>query len=175
MKKAYPQIDDAKILHIPHKVTYLPSRLPRVKISSQLRIGIVGNIGFHKGALVVKALANEIKARGIDLKIVIIGTIDVSCDPSVVSQTGSYKHEEMPNLIERAGVNVMLFPSIWPETFSYVVQELIDMDLPVASFDFGAPAERLNIYSKGLVLDSFDPSRVLDNLTLFHRKIYLPH
>ncbi len=69
----------------------------------------------------------------------------------------------------------MLFPSICPETFSYVVHELMDMKLPVASFNFGAPAERLASYSKGLVLSSMDPASVLDELISFHRKTYLAH
>lgn len=38
------------------------------------------------------------------------------------------------------------------------------MSLPVASFNFGAPAERLETYQKGLVLDSMDPATVLDDL-----------
>jgi glycosyltransferase involved in cell wall biosynthesis len=79
----------------------------------------------------------------------------------------------LTGLIEKSGANVFLFPSIWPETFSYVVQELMSMSLPVASFNFGAPAERLETYQKGLVLDSMDPATVLDDLISFHRKSYL--
>jgi glycosyltransferase involved in cell wall biosynthesis len=107
------------------------------------------------------------------VKIVVIGTIEVTCDPQVVTQTGAYKHDELRGLIEKSGANVFLFPSICPETFSYVVQELVTMLLPVASFNLGAPAERLATYSNGIVMDSMNPSAVLDDLISFHRKIYL--
>ncbi len=49
------------------------------------------------------------------------------------------------------------------------------MDLPVASFNFGAPAERMISYPKGLILASMDAAHVLDELILFHSKIYLAH
>jgi glycosyltransferase involved in cell wall biosynthesis len=147
--------------------------LPKIANTNNLRIGVVGQIGFHKGSLFIQALGREIKRRGADVNVVVIGAIEAMCDPLVVTQTGPYKHDDLPGLIERTGANVFLFPSIWPETFSYVVQELVSMDLPVASFNFGAPAERLAAYPKGLVLDSMDPGAVLDDLISFHRKIYL--
>lgn len=170
--KAYPQIKKSTISIVPHDVSHMPSYLPDITNKNELCIGVIGQIGRHKGAGFIQALAQEITLRKLNLKIVVIGSIEASCETSVVSQTGSYQHESLPGLIEASGANVFLFPSIWPETFSYVVQELMDLDLPVASFDLGAPAERLAHYPKGLVLDSMDPRRVLDDLISFHRKTY---
>jgi glycosyltransferase involved in cell wall biosynthesis len=171
--KAYPQLDRARVSITPHKVEHLASGPVRVRNTSPLCIGVVGHIGFHKGAAFVQALAREIKDRDANLKIVVIGSLEARCEPSVVSQTGAYQHHELAGMIEASGANVMLFPSICPETFSYVVHELIDLQLPVASFNFGAPAERLACYPNGLVLASMDPARVLDQLISFHCKIYL--
>lgn len=175
LRKAYPQIESTKIHVIPHKVEYLNKPVPEVTQTNRLQIGVVGQIGFHKGAMFVKVLSQEIKRRNVDIKIVVIGTLESICDADIVSQTGSYRQDDMSSLIEKSGANIFLFPSIWPETFSYVVQELMDMNLPVASFNFGAPAERLISYPKGLVLDSMDPAVVLDDLVSFHRKIYLAY
>lgn len=174
LRKAYPKIDAARISITPHRVEYLKNQIPNIKNTTELRIGVVGHIGFHKGSILIRALAQEIKKRRMGVKIVVIGTIDTVCDRDVLSQTGEYKHEQLSSLIEASGVNVMLFPSICPETFSFVVQELTDMELPVASFSLGAPAERLASYSKGLVLASMDPNAFLDELIDFHRKIYFP-
>lgn len=173
LTKAYPQIDLSKISMIPHKVHHLPGGIPQIKNTKILTIGIVGHIGFHKGSIFVKALAQEIKRRNSNIKIFVIGTIEASCEPSVVSQSGAYRHDELPSIIEKTGANIMLFPSICPETFSYVIQELMEMKLPIASFNFGAPAERLASYPKGFVLDSMDPGIVLDDLISFHSKTYL--
>ncbi|WP_293007611.1 glycosyltransferase [Nitrosomonas sp.] len=175
LMKAYPQIESSQISIRPHQVAYLADKIARVKQTASLRIGVVGQIGFHKGAAFIQRLSREIKRREININIVVIGSIEVSCEPSIVSQTGAYRYDQLANLIDASGANVMLFPSIWPETFSYVVQELMCMDLPVASFNVGAPAERIATYSKGLVLASMDAASVLDELILFHSKIYLAH
>lgn len=175
LRRAYPHIQETKISIIPHKVNYLSGRLPKITDTNNLCIGIVGQIGFHKGSLFVQALAHEIKRRNVEVSIVVIGTVEAMCEPSVVKQTGPYHHDNLPELIEKSGVNIFLFPSIWPETFSYVVQELVEMKLPVACFNLGAPAERIMVYPKGMVLDSMDPGVVLDALILFHHKIYSTH
>jgi glycosyltransferase involved in cell wall biosynthesis len=171
LNKAYPH-NHMKIIVRPHKVEYLTGKNPVIKETSTICIGVLGDIGIHKGAYYIQNIAKIIKERGLGLKIVIIGSINVSCDSSVVRQTGMYSHDKLPRIIEDSGVNIMLFPSFWPETFSYVVQELIDMDLPVACLNIGAPAERLSKYSKGLVLNSMKPENILDELILFHQKIY---
>lgn len=171
--RIYPQISRANVSVVPHDTAYLRKDPLHLTDTQTLRIGVVGQIGFHKGAAFVKALAEEIKRRQSDVKIVVIGTIESNCDTDVVQQTGPYAHDELPDLIARSGANTMLFPSIWPETFSFVVQELMDLHLPVAAFDFGAPAERLATYAKGCVLDSMNPAAVLDQLISFHRKSYL--
>lgn len=173
LMKAYPQIEKSRISVVPHKVTHMPGRIPKITNTDSLRIGVVGQIGFHKGSLFIQSLAREIGRRSADVKIVVIGAIEAVCDPLVVTQTGHYQHDELIGLIEKSGANVFLFPSICPETFSYVIQELMIMSLPVASFNLGAPAERLATYQKGLVLDSMDPVAVLDELISFHRKTYL--
>lgn len=171
--RAYPALQTDRILVQPHKVAYLGSNKPVVRNVQQLVIGVVGHITFYKGSRFIKALADVIRRRGSDIRIKVIGTVDDYCDQSVVSETGPYKHKDMVALIERSGANVFVFPSIWPETFSYVVQELMHFGMPLACFDIGAPAERLMSYGRGLVLRSVEPATVLDELIRFHHEIYL--
>ncbi|MFO6298790.1 glycosyltransferase [Rahnella selenatireducens] len=170
-KRVYPEIQSENTLVSPHSVTYLPKKV-EIKQKQHLRIGVVGQIGYHKGALFVKQLAEEIKIKNLPIEIIIVGGIEMSCPPNVVKQTGPYKHNELSDLLEEHGVNIVLFPSIWPETFSYVVQEMMELGYPVASFDLGAPAERLRTYRDGLVLSSMSAEIVLQELLEFHRKIY---
>lgn len=172
LKRAYPSLDLSRTSIKPHTLEHMSSVPVRLSNTSSLKIGVVGQIGFHKGAKFIQELANEIKTRRLDTKIVIVGTLEVKSEKSVVQQTGPYQHYQLPELIESTGINVMLFPSIWPETFSFVVQELIELDLPVACFDLGAPAERLSNYAKGLILKERNASSVLDALISFHHQIY---
>jgi hypothetical protein len=170
-KRVYHQIQPENTLISPHVVSYLPEKAV-IKQKERLRIGIVGQIGHHKGADFVKELSLEIKKTNCQADIVVIGAIEASCSPEVVSQTGPYKQAELPALLEEHGVNIILFPSIWPETFSYVVQEMVELGYPVACFNLGAPAERLKNYHNGLVLSSMSAGNVLQELVKFHRKVY---
>jgi len=173
LQKAYPDLVSSRAVIKPHTATCQNYGTILPTYTNSLRIGVVGQIGYHKGARIVQKLAAEIKDRKLDIRIVVIGTIDVQCEPSVVLETGFYQKDRLPELIKDTGVNILLFPSIWPETFSYVVQELMALDLPAACYALGAPAERLQHYAKGLILNEMSSSATLDNLILFHQRIYL--
>lgn len=172
IQRAYPDISNDKIRVLPHTVSHFTRQKIKIVAESRLRVGIMGNIGHHKGSHVVHGLAQAIKDARADAEIYVIGTLEGKADPEIISQTGSYAHDQLPQLIQNTKVNVMLFPSIWPETFSYVVQELMEMELPVAAFDFGAPAERLRCYSRGLILGDKSPPAILKALQNFHRTLY---
>ncbi len=174
LMRAYPDLPVGKVVVKPHRAEHPAFQPLRPSGGQHLCLGVVGQIGFHKGSKFLQALASEIERRCSPVRIVVIGTIETACNPNVVSQTGAYRQDQLPGFIEKSGANVMLFPSIWPETFSYVVQELMALDLPVACFAMGAPAERIGAYSKGLVLRSLSPASVLDELIGFHRLLYLP-
>ena len=165
LRRAYGHVLDGRTIQVrPHTVQYLKTRsIPR-PAQDQLTIGIVGQIGFHKGSEVVRQLADTIKRAGGQERIVVIGTLESHADPTILRQTGPYSHAELPALIEQSKITVMLISSIWPETFSYVAEEMMQLDLPVACFDLGAPAERIRRYSKGLVLPSTDPDSILQGL-----------
>jgi glycosyltransferase involved in cell wall biosynthesis len=67
-------------------------------------------------------------------------------------------------------VNVLFFPSIWPETFSYVVGEMMALGLPIVAFDLGAPGERLRDYPHARLCARTDGSAALDALIALHRE-----
>ncbi|WP_330582768.1 glycosyltransferase [Suipraeoptans intestinalis] len=61
-------------------------------------------------------------------------------------------------------IDIFLIPSIWPETFSYTTEEIMQMGMPVMSFDIGAPAERIKKYEKGLIIPEISPQAVLKSV-----------
>lgn len=157
---------------LPHSVDYIQPISKAIISHDTLTIGVIGQIGIHKGSSFVRELANEIAAQGGDESIAVIGSIECYVDNRVVTQSGRYDKRELPSLISKMGVNIVLFPSIWPETFSYVVQEVIQCEIPLACFDLGAPAERVRSYDKGLVLTTQDPRTVLLQLRQFFADLY---
>src|SRR5205085_4432934 len=66
--------------------------------------------------------------------------------------TGAYTPEDEDALIAEHAPHVVFFPSIWPETWSFVLTAALRRGLPVVAFDTGAPAERLRELGRGHLL-----------------------
>jgi hypothetical protein len=56
--------------------------------------------------------------------------------------------------VEENSVTHVIFPSVWPETFSYLVSEIMKMELPFFCFDLGAQSEKVKNYAKGKVFEN---------------------
>ena len=169
--RAYPDLDPARLTVIPHAVEFLPARRPRANPAAPLVIGIIGEISLQKGSLVVEELVDRIERESIDARVVVLGLLHSARKSPRLRVTGPYKREELVDLIEANGVNTLLFPSIWPETFSYVVGEMMAMELPIVAFDIGAPAERLRTYPLARLCPDANGSAALDHLIALHREI----
>ena len=87
--------------------------------------------------------------------------------PSNIKITGAYNPSKLPDLMQRHKIDIVFIPSIWPETFSYTTSEAISMGLPVACYNMGAPSERVEQYSRGLVLNEISPKENLNQILEF--------
>lgn len=171
LKRAYPSLNDAHWTVVPHT---LHTTMPKIDVLAgrHLHVGIVGRVGRTKGANIVRDLASEIILRNSSAKITVIGTLDAKVPDKVVTVTGRYEPERLAEIIKKSGANIFLFPSIIPETFSYVAHELVAMDVPFACFNMGAPADLARTYKKGLVLGCMEAGDVLIELENFWHEIY---
>jgi len=169
--RAYPSLAPERLTVVPHKVEYVPARLPRFDPRAPLTIGIVGEISMQKGAHVVQEMLALIERRHPEVRIVVIGTLDVASTSERLRVTGRYRQSELADLVESHGVNMFFFPSIWPETFSYVVAEMTQLRLPIVAFELGAPVERLRGYPASRLVREVTAAAALDTLVGFHRDL----
>lgn len=156
----------------PHQLSLYLGEPIEIKQPSSMVIGIIGQIGVQKGCKIVSALADEIRHVKGDERIKVIGNLECSADPEIVQQTGRYRREDLRTLLIASEANLILLPSIWPETFSFVCEELMHLQLPIACFDLGAPAERIRQYPKGLLLQSQSAAMILADLRHFFQQLY---
>ncbi len=168
---AYPEIDRKIVSVVPHTLDHVQLRPVKLQDPGWPVIGVIGHIDYHKGAQVVCDLAEYIRNTEKRVRVVIIGSINIDMPKELVTITGPYRAEQLPELLERHRVNVGFFPSIWPETFSYVTEEMIVMGLPVLAFDLGAPGERVVKNSNGMVIPLSGPSTILEAI----EKLYDNH
>ena len=137
---------------------FRPVKIPD---ESHTVIGVVGPMIPHKGLRPVEHLAHYIAEKKLDAEIVVVGDVpETSSLRSLARITGRYPHDKLPQIIESLGVNAAFFASVWPETFSYVTQELMMMNLPLVCLNLGAQAERVAKYPRGVITESAAPEDV---------------
>ncbi len=143
----------------PHEVPqgfHLAAISPR----NELVIGVFGNIHLAKGSREVLALARHLEAEGVkSARIVVAGGLETDGErlPRNVRVLGPYRREDIPSIAEGEKMAVAFFPSVCPETFSFVVHELIALGLPLVCYNLGAQKDAVAAYRRGSVVDGFSP------------------
>ncbi|MBY0498785.1 MAG: glycosyltransferase [Nitrosomonas sp.] len=169
--RIYPQYA-GKVVVRPHSLVHFHHRQIAVDLNKPLHIGIVGSISWHKGWNIVKQLCEEIDTHHLPVRVTVIGALVPNFSAACLNQTGRYERALLAPTIEQSGANVFLFPSIWPETFSYVAHELMACGVPLCCFNFGAPADAVASYSSGLVLEQTTPAQLLSQMDHFRLRLY---
>ena len=168
--KAYPELKEEKIELIPHKVDGFEAlNLIKNENKKNITIGILGAINYAKGANIVKELVKQIDKDNLDIQVVVIGEITEQISSPNFKVTGRYKKEELANIIKTNEIDIFLIPSIWPETFSYTTQEIINMNIPLIVFNLGAPAERVKKYKKGYIINNINVNDILNTIDNFKK------
>ena len=143
-----------------------PERMPRLSVDETLRVAVLGALNVSKGLRVVQALAESIQQVGAPLALSVLGPTSEPLPPSV-TVTGPYRPDQLDRMISDTAPHVVLFPAIWPETWSFVLTEGLKRGLPIVAFDLGAPAARLRAIGRGKLLPlalSKQPQRLLAEL-----------
>jgi hypothetical protein len=133
--------------------TVIGRPLPR-RDGEPLRVAVIGAIGPHKGSRQLKLCAEDAERRHLPIIYVLFGYSDISELPELpnVEITGQYRHEDLQLLLARGRCHLAFIPSVWPETYSYVLSEALFAGLFPVAFDLGAPARRIRAHAWGLVL-----------------------
>ncbi len=147
---------------IPHQVEYIEPVPDYEKSEDIVTIGFIGNLMYTKGAEIIHRMLELIEENFINARIVVIGPdLYGGANRSDLVIHGKYRREELPSLLKQYEVDVVFIASIWPETFSYTTEEAIRMGVPVASFDIGAPADRIKKYEKGIIISEMSADAAL--------------
>ncbi|MDD5929179.1 MAG: hypothetical protein PUC37_05170 [Spirochaetales bacterium] len=166
---SFPEYKE-KVKVTPHSLDYI--NCGKIKnINKKLTIGIFGLIrASDKGCYVLKDFLNFSKDK--DFNIFLFGELAEDC--KVYSENifykGLYNVSELDKIISGNGISAVLFPSIWPETFSYLVSELIFTGVPVACFNIGAQAEKVSEYKMGEIIKDFSNESIFAALESAHKK-----
>lgn len=162
--------DDIEITVIEHgvdnsKAGIIPS------INGKLKVAFIGVLCRHKGSDIIRSLIDVCK----DIEFHTFGKsefADLENNRANYTFHGPYKRENLSQLLSENKINVICFLQIWPETYSYTINEAVSAGIPVLSLDIGAGAERVKKYKLGWVLphDS-TPEEIADKLIKINNDI----
>lgn len=107
------------------------------------RIAFVGNFCMEKGSEYYLAMKEKFSKMNIDAEFIVIGENNTGVLLNDVRVLGSYRRENLGRLLTDNRIHFVLYPSINNETFSYVAQELMILQVPFVIFPCGAPQERI--------------------------------
>lgn len=169
LRRAYPGLTPDRLTVVPHGQVQAPLRKIEIHDPGAPVVGVVGAISVHKGAQVLRDLSRHLLDTKNPMRLVVVGTTECELAPEVATVTGPYRRGDLPGLLEANRVNVGFVPSICPETFSYVTDELMQMGLPVLVFDLGAPPERVGGYARGRVMAIGGPAEIVEAVTHLYR------
>lgn len=134
-----------------------------------LNISVLGAIGLLKGSRIVYELADKIAIQKLPMKITVIGYTDVHHDiyensHGTLKITGQYNNEEVSDLLAKYNTDIVMLPSICPETYSYTASEAIYSGYKVLAFDIGAPSDRIKETGMGWLVSDISSEAILDKL-----------
>ncbi|WP_152544395.1 glycosyltransferase [Brucella rhizosphaerae] len=166
--KVYPNVEE-RVLVRPHSLPSKFLRQPKIQNDTRITIAVVGGINRQKGSTIVLDLSKIVAEEKKNMRIVVVGVLEGGKPRKNVTITGPYKPEDLPDILEKYQASVCLLPSIWPETFSYVTEELMALDMPIVCFDLGAPAERLVNYPKAEIACERSARGAMNAIEKLHR------
>lgn len=145
--KVWPELKP-QIIVKPHEVGNLPPRLQQPR-NDRLTLGVLGGIGYNKGAGIVHKLAQHVQK---DIALVVIGELDPAFNHPCIRVHGKYNRDDIAELASTYRITAWLIPSIWPETFCFAAHEALATGLPVFVFGLGAQEEAARQAQNGHVL-----------------------
>jgi glycosyltransferase involved in cell wall biosynthesis len=116
----------------------------------RVRVGVIGRLTESKGAEVLRRAAAYVAAERLPIEFVVIGRVLGGIKDAQVR--GRYVESELDAILVREQLDVIFFPAVWPETYSYTLTAALRSGLPIVAFDLGAIAERLRAHRVGTVL-----------------------
>jgi GT2 family glycosyltransferase/glycosyltransferase involved in cell wall biosynthesis/2-polyprenyl-3-methyl-5-hydroxy-6-metoxy-1,4-benzoquinol methylase len=130
------------------------------------KVGVLGALGKEKGADYLEEMVAIRAAGNAPFNFKLLGF--AYRDLKGVSSTGRYDAADLERLILQHGLDLILFPAQWPETYSYTLSYALASGLPIIAPDIGAFPERLSNRENTLVYPyGIKPEELLVEMSKF--------
>ena len=142
--KIYPEIENRiKVVYHEPLIDVNGKEYSQPKLIKDIRIAFVGSYQMVKGSLYFEDLIETFTINRIPASFYLAGTVFTDVVHRSITNLGPYNRNDLGEILADAKINIVVFPSIANETFSYVCQELMILKVPIVVFPNGAPQERI--------------------------------
>jgi GT2 family glycosyltransferase/glycosyltransferase involved in cell wall biosynthesis len=157
-------VDPGRIEIIPHGAVIRIDRPGRevdegLIFDEPLRLAFVGRGWAKKGLGVANDLADHFADSTIEIHH--FGELKDASSPRLQAH-GMFDNEMLPELLHRAGIQIVLLPGPYAETFGHVMTEAFIAGLPVIGARYGALGERIRASGAGWTIDPTDAAGIQD-------------
>lgn len=142
----------ANVIVVPHSALELQPpvdpkpRARTLKPGRRLKVVVLGALSKIKGADVLEEVALLAAQRNIAVDFHLIGYAyrSLRTQPKArLTVHGGYDDKDLLQLLQWLQPDVIWFPAVWPETYSYTLSTSLESGLPIVAPNIGAFAERL--------------------------------
>ena len=159
--RAY-DVDPARLEIIEHGSTIDPGRRrwldEGLVLDEPLRVAFVGRGWAKKGLGAVNHLADALV--GTDVEVHHFGPLTDEPSPHLRTH-GAYDNGLLGDLLHRTGIQVVVLPGAYAETFGLVMSEAILAGGPVVGASYGALGERIRAHGAGWTIDPTEPDELV--------------
>src|SRR6218665_793965 len=141
---------------------------------ARLKIVVLGALSAIRGAALLEAGALQAARRQapVEFHLLGYGYRHLQTQPRArLTVHGAYEDPDLPGLLHWLQPDLVWFPALWPETYSYTLSAALQAGLPVVAPDLGAFAERLagRPWSRAMPRDTTPPHLLPTFLAPRHR------
>ncbi len=120
---------------------------PPVKVRGRtdaepLRVLVLGALSLEKGADLLEQTASQCREAGVPVEFSLAGYAYRPLS-SGVRELGPYDAPDVGRIIGEVDPDLIWFPALWPETYSYTLSESLNAGRPLVVPDIGAFPERV--------------------------------
>jgi len=122
-----------------------------------VRIASVGSLNYAKGSSLIIDLANKFKYISTKFKFEFyhFGGSEF-IDNSNIYYHGRYQRHELQKLLIEKDIDLLIIPSLWPETYAQVVDEIANLGIPIICLKLGGIFDRFRNNDNFIFVDDFD-------------------
>lgn len=109
-----------------------------------IRVAVLGALSPMKGPDVLEDAVLDARRRNLPITFKLFGyAYRALAEGNRLEVHGKYDPADLPGMLKTWQPDLVWFPALWPETYSYTLSECFRLGLPVLASDLGALADRL--------------------------------